>query len=174
MPDMATTDNADRARRLGRTTLPVLAPIALGIAFYFLGVLLPDPIQGQVALGAIGALVAVTIELILRLARSEERRDTISDLIRSLDSLPAPAYPLARRMLAAYARAVGSTEHPVYQDALRMHAQESTTWLERVSDGELELELPRLFRTGGLYLIHAASCRSSNSCRTCRGVLYPS
>ncbi|WP_253236222.1 hypothetical protein [Paractinoplanes aksuensis] len=138
---MATTHNAGRARRTGRMTLPVLLPVVLGIGFYLLGVVLPDPIQGQVALGAIGVLVAVTIELILRLARGEEHRDTISELIRSLDRLPPTAYPLARRVLAAYAGAVVSTENSIYQDALRAHAQESAIWLERVSAGELELDV---------------------------------
>lgn len=141
MSDMATINNGDRARRIGRTAFPILVPIVLGIAFFTLGVVLPDPIQGQVALGAIGALIAVVVELILRLNRSEERRALISELIRSLDGLPATAYPLAQRMVGAFARAVGSAEHPVYQDALRAYAQKTTRWLERVSEGELEIEV---------------------------------
>ena len=41
-------------------------------------------------------------------------------------------------------------------------------------DGRVSIELPRVFRTGKLRLIHAASCPFRYSSRTSCGVRYPS
>jgi hypothetical protein len=120
--------------------LQVIIPVACGIAFYFLGVALPDDMQGEVALGATGVLVAVVAEVIFRLAKREAARDATSALMTELDSLPTESYLLARELLVEYARATNSAEHPVYRDALRLRARESTQWLKRVSSGELEVE----------------------------------
>ena len=109
----------------------IIIPIGFGLAFFFLGAVVPDAIQGQVALGAIGVLVAVVIEMILRLAKKEVSRDMTSNLLRQLDELPKESYPFAYEMLAEYARATNSTEHPVYKDALRKHARAANLKLGR-------------------------------------------
>jgi hypothetical protein len=44
----------------------------------------------------------------------------------------------------------------------------------RVHEGQVRSELPRVFRTGKLRLIHAASCPFRYSSKTSCGVRYPS
>ncbi|GAA1034787.1 hypothetical protein GCM10009557_40490 [Virgisporangium ochraceum] len=124
--------------------LHLIIPIASGFLFFVLGVVLPDEIQGELALGAIGVLVAVIVEMILRLIRKEASRDATSNLLRRLDDLPKESYPFALEMLKQYVRATNSTEHPVYKDALRTHALNSADWLRRVSSGELEVGAGRI------------------------------
>jgi hypothetical protein len=84
--------------------LRILLPIMVGVAFLASGVMLSGDIQGEVALGAIGLLVAATTDLSFRSERAESRRDKMRDLLRDIDELPAQWYPLIRKTLAARQR----------------------------------------------------------------------
>ncbi len=63
-----------------------------------------------------------------------------------------------------------------YHDFVRvlLEIDSRSAWLKVRVIGAIEAsELPRIFRTGSLRLIHAASCAFRYSSRTSCGVLYP-
>jgi non-specific serine/threonine protein kinase len=102
-------------------------------------------------------------------ALTDQNRCDVARLVGRLDGMP-----LAIELAAARAEALGVSQLLDRLDD-RLGLLGLLAGGDRLAAGRhRSLELPRVFRTGKLRLIHAASCPFRYSSRTSCGVLYPS